>query len=48
VDDLGRAQNKWGADHIGKLITQHHPYTDFQTALTTHAADEIKVVVDWS
>ncbi len=47
VDDLGRAQNKWGANHIAKLITQHHPYTDFQAALTEHAADEIKVVVEW-
>ena len=47
VDDLARAQSKWG-DHVQKLISHRHPYTDFQTALTTHADDEIKVVVEWS
>lgn len=47
VDDLGRAQLLWG-DHLQKLITNRVPYRDFTAALTHHAADEIKVVVQWA
>lgn len=46
VDDLSYAQLLWG-DHVGKLITHHYPATDFEQALTTHEADEIKVVIEW-
>ncbi len=47
VDDLSQAQRVWG-DAVMKLITQHYPYTDFQTVLNHHAEDEIKVVLEWS
>lgn len=47
VDDLMSAKARWG-DHISQLITQRYPYTDFQKAFTQHAADEIKVVLEWS
>jgi threonine dehydrogenase-like Zn-dependent dehydrogenase len=46
VDDLAMAQLRWG-DHVARLITHRHPYTDFVTALTHHEADEIKVVLEW-
>ncbi len=47
VDDLLAAHLRWG-DHIAKLITNRYPASDFQTPLTTHTADEIKVVLEWS
>ncbi len=47
VDDLERAQKTWG-DHVSKLITGRHPYSDFETALHQHPADEIKTVIEWS
>ncbi|MBA3944798.1 MAG: glucose 1-dehydrogenase [Herpetosiphonaceae bacterium] len=47
VDDLLAAHLRWG-DHVAKLITNRHPSTDFQTALTTHEANEIKVVIEWT
>jgi threonine dehydrogenase-like Zn-dependent dehydrogenase len=47
VDDLSHAQLRWG-DHITKLITNRHPYTDFDEVLHHHGADEIKVVVEWA
>jgi len=46
VDALHCAYLRWGA-HVEKLITHHYPCTDFETALTEHDPDEIKVVVDW-
>jgi threonine dehydrogenase-like Zn-dependent dehydrogenase len=46
VDDLAHAQLLWG-DHVTKLITHRHPYTDFDTALHQHTADEIKSVIEW-
>lgn len=47
VDDLAHARLLWG-DHIKKLITHRHPYTDFKTALTAHTPDEIKAVIEWA
>jgi hypothetical protein len=46
VDALAHAHLRWG-DHIEKLITDRHPYTDFDAVLHTHTADEIKVVLEW-
>ncbi len=46
VDDLGLAHLRWG-DHVTKLITQCYPHTQFADALQHHAADEIKVVLEW-
>lgn len=46
VDDLAHAQLRWG-NHIEKLITHRRPYTDFDNVLRNHAADEIKVVLEW-
>jgi threonine dehydrogenase-like Zn-dependent dehydrogenase len=46
VDDLEEAYLRWG-DHIGKLITQHFAYTDFEKAFGHHGADEIKVAIEW-
>ena len=45
VDDLGFAQLHWG-DHVAKLISHRHPYTDL--ALSQHPADEIKSVIEWA
>lgn len=47
VDDLAHASLLWG-DHVAKLITQHHPYTDFDSALHQHTPDEIKAVIEWN
>jgi threonine dehydrogenase-like Zn-dependent dehydrogenase len=47
VDDLVRARLLWG-DQVARLISHHHPYAEFQNALTRHEADEIKVVLEWS
>jgi threonine dehydrogenase-like Zn-dependent dehydrogenase len=47
VEDLAHAQLLWG-DHVAKLITHHHPYTDFDAALHQHTADEIKAVIEWN
>jgi hypothetical protein len=47
VDALSHAQLRWG-DHITKLITNRHPYTDFDEVLQHPGADEIKVVVEWA
>ncbi len=46
VDDLAQARLQWG-DHVRKLITHRHPYTDFESALHDHPADEIKSVIEW-
>jgi threonine dehydrogenase-like Zn-dependent dehydrogenase len=46
VDDLVRARLTWG-DHVAQLISHHRPYMEFQDALTSHEADEIKVVLEW-
>lgn len=47
VDDLMHASLLWG-DHVSRLITHRHPFTDFATALQQHPADEIKAVIEWS
>jgi len=46
VDDLARARLAWGG-HVTRLITHHRPFSDFQSVLTGHEADEIKVVLEW-
>ena len=46
VDDLAHAQLRWG-DHVAGLITHHHPYREFATALREHPIDEIKAVLEW-
>jgi glucose 1-dehydrogenase len=47
VDDLVHAHLLWG-DHVMQLVTHHHPYTDFDSALHQHTADEIKAVIEWN
>jgi threonine dehydrogenase-like Zn-dependent dehydrogenase len=47
VDDLEHAHLVWG-DLVGQLITNRHPYTDFDTTLHQHTPDEIKSVIEWS
>jgi glucose 1-dehydrogenase len=47
VDDLTLAHGLWG-EHVAQLITNRHPFTDFDTALHQHGADEIKAVVEWN
>jgi threonine dehydrogenase-like Zn-dependent dehydrogenase len=47
VDDLSHAALLWG-DHVTKLITNHHPYADYDSALHQHSADEIKAVIEWN
>ena len=47
VDDLAHARLLWG-DHVAQLITNRHPYAEFEAALHQHNADEIKAVVEWS
>jgi threonine dehydrogenase-like Zn-dependent dehydrogenase len=46
VDDLAHAHLLWG-DHVTKLITNRHPFTDYEAALHQHTADEIKAVIEW-
>jgi glucose 1-dehydrogenase len=47
VDDLSHARLQWG-EHVARLITHHYAFTDFDTALRQHSADEIKAVIEWS
>jgi threonine dehydrogenase-like Zn-dependent dehydrogenase len=47
VDDLQQAHTRWPG-HTAHLITHRHPATEFEAALHKHAADEIKVVIEWS
>jgi threonine dehydrogenase-like Zn-dependent dehydrogenase len=47
VDDLAHAHLRWG-DHVTQLITNHHPFADFDLALHQHTADEIKAVIEWN
>ena len=47
VDFLQQAHEKY-PEAISQLITNRIPFTDFQTALHKHDADEIKVVVEWT
>jgi glucose 1-dehydrogenase len=47
VDDLGHARLLWG-DHLTQLITNRHPYADFESALHQHSPDEIKAVIEWN
>jgi glucose 1-dehydrogenase len=46
VDDLVRARLAWG-DHVARLISHHRPHAEFQAVLSSHEADEIKVVLEW-
>ena len=46
VDDLARARLMWG-DHVTRLISSRHPFTNYEDAFNRHEADEIKVVVEW-
>ncbi len=47
VDELVHARLLWG-NHVAQLITDRHPYTDFDSALHQHTADEIKAVIEWN
>jgi threonine dehydrogenase-like Zn-dependent dehydrogenase len=47
VDDLAHGRLAWG-DRVAQLITHRHPYTDLETALSQHPADEIKAVIEWA
>jgi threonine dehydrogenase-like Zn-dependent dehydrogenase len=47
VDDLRQAHLLWSG-HVEKLITHHHPFADFDSALHQHTADEIKAVIEWN
>jgi threonine dehydrogenase-like Zn-dependent dehydrogenase len=47
VDDLVHADERWKG-HAAKLITDHYPWSDFETAFTQHPAGEIKTVIEWS
>ena len=47
VNDLVHARLFWG-DHVAQLITNRHPYDDFDTALHKHTPDEIKAVIEWN
>lgn len=46
VNDLNACLQKW-PEPIRTVITEKIPYRQFEKALHQHAADEIKVVVDW-
>ena len=35
-------------DVINKIITDRHPYTEFQDVLAHHTSDEIKCVLEWA
>jgi threonine dehydrogenase-like Zn-dependent dehydrogenase len=45
VNDLSEIARRW-PDALAKVITAHHPMTDFATALTTQPKDEVKAVFD--
>lgn len=47
VDDLMHAHLMWG-EHVSRLITNHHPFSDYDSALHEHSADEIKAVIEWN
>ena len=47
VTDLASAKDTWG-DTLDALITHRVPFGEFASALTTHPADEIKTVIEWS
>jgi threonine dehydrogenase-like Zn-dependent dehydrogenase len=47
VDDLAHASLVWG-DSVAQLITHRHGYTDFDSVLHQHSADEIKAVIEWN
>ena len=47
VSDLAHAHLLWG-DHVERLITHRHPFTDFEAALRQHPTDEIKSVIEWA
>lgn len=46
IDDLSLAARTWG-DHMGKLITHHYAWSEFENAVSRHTAEEVKTVVDW-
>ncbi len=47
VDDLSHARLRWGG-HVAGLITHRRPFADYQSVLTRHEQDEIKVVLEWN
>ncbi len=47
VDDLEQARMRWG-EHVNKLITHRYAPVEYDTALSVHAPEEIKAVVDWT
>jgi glucose 1-dehydrogenase len=47
VDDLSHAHLLWGSA-VAELITHHHAYSDFDSVLHSHTADEIKAVIEWN
>jgi threonine dehydrogenase-like Zn-dependent dehydrogenase len=46
VDDLAHAALRWGA-HVGGLITDRRPFTEFREVLSRHGPEEIKVALEW-
>lgn len=47
VNDLAHAHLRWG-DHVERLITHRHLFTDFEVGLRQHPTDEIKSVIEWA
>jgi threonine dehydrogenase-like Zn-dependent dehydrogenase len=47
VNDLQDSKLRWN-DHVDRLITDRHNYSEFKDALSHHGADEIKVVIEWN
>ncbi|HVD00918.1 MAG TPA: glucose 1-dehydrogenase [Candidatus Dormibacteraeota bacterium] len=45
AEDLAEIARRW-PEALGKVITAHHPMTDYATALTTQPQDEVKAVFD--
>ena len=46
VADLEKAHKAY-PEAMAKIITDRHPFTDFQDALAHHSSDEIKCVLEW-
>jgi len=46
IQDLTKASRTWNGA-VERLITHRLPYVQFEDALNTHPADEIKTVLEW-
>lgn len=46
LQDLEIASNQWPG-LVEKMITHHFPYPDFESAISHHSQDEIKVIIEW-